>query len=259
MFKLVDLLSILCFNHIKYFDEDTTTTKHIAHTPFQIDKNSGEEEAQNSLTYRFCNLTFTWLQAIDVKMSSTSDMICENQSKETYLIGLVLGLITLVLWIMLWRKKKRLQLEQIYLSEAIADTKKKASISTAGSSSSLQRKPSSKSLVAASLNRSNQKNAASINDDEDGHMSDSAISFITNLARPKGPRFRKRDKLYFYGKKMLRSVRFFKPFYYQESILILIIKPIILSLKILIFNLIEKRKLGHFDIFICLFFKGSSI
>ncbi len=44
-------------------------------------------------------------------------------------------------------------------------------------------------------------------DEDDGHMSDSAISFFKTLGREQGPRFRKRDKLAFYGKKMLRTVK----------------------------------------------------
>ncbi len=44
------------------------------------------------------------------------------------------------------------------------------------------------------------------NNGEEGHMSDSALSFFANIGKEKGPRFRKRDKLAFYGKKMLRTV-----------------------------------------------------
>lgn len=45
--------------------------------------------------------------------------------------------------------------------------------------------------------------------EDDGHMSDSALSFFNTLGKgqEKGPRFRKRDKLAFYGKKMLRTVK----------------------------------------------------
>ncbi len=44
------------------------------------------------------------------------------------------------------------------------------------------------------------------NNEDEGHMSDSALSFFANIGKEKGPRFRKRDKLAFYGKKMLRTV-----------------------------------------------------
>ena len=43
-------------------------------------------------------------------------------------------------------------------------------------------------------------------EDDDGHLSDSALSFFSRFAIQSGPRFRKRDKLFFYGKKMLRTV-----------------------------------------------------
>jgi hypothetical protein len=55
-------------------------------------------------------------------------------------------------------------------------------------------------------NSNNNNNGTSNGDD--GYLSDSALSFFNKLgnSNKNGPRFRKRDKLFFYGKKMLRTV-----------------------------------------------------
>ena len=86
---------------------------------------------------------------------------------------------------------------------------------------------SGKYAVFGNKNNNNNTNSSSNNkkndndnnasNNEDGYLSDSALSFFNSLnlnammnvaagRRDAGPRFRKREKLFFYGKKMIRTV-----------------------------------------------------
>lgn len=117
----------------------------------------------------------------------------EHNIIENYLIGIVLSLITFILWCLL-RRKRRKQDEHKILETDSKNTSANNSINS--SQLGAKQKSSTHSLQAYENNQN----------DDDGHMSDSALSFFSRLGTQSGPRFRKRDKLFFYGKKMLRTV-----------------------------------------------------
>lgn len=119
---------------------------------------------------------------------------------ETYLIAIVLGFITFILGCLVRRKHRNSLIE----SKANASASMKAMLGSSAQKTNNANVGGGKSTAA--LNRKQQQQQKHVNEDE-GHLSDSAISFIPFVRSSSGPRFRKRDKLAFYGKKMLRNFR----------------------------------------------------
>lgn len=234
MLKFVDLLGIICLNLVQYND-DTNNNKHFTTLGTHPHDNNNNNDINWSKTttstmttktttsnsfdyefpgdyilYEFCNITYSLL-GIDFSLMITD---VEQRKKHAgsleapELIGMLLGAITIALWLMLRLKRNRMRRETYFNDMSAAVGSKKSASST------LQRKSSasaaSKSAVRSIASKSPHTPVAvsgDDGDDDEGHLSDSAISFITRWSRPKGgPRFRKRDKLYFYGKKMLRTV-----------------------------------------------------
>ena len=106
-----------------------------------------------------------------------------------YLIGFILSIITTILWCLL-RHKKEQQINTV--TNGAVDTSKE-------SQANLNKQKTNHMTINKNINYNSS-------DNDEGHLSDSALSFFKNLGRNDGPRFRKRDKLFFYGKKMLRTV-----------------------------------------------------
>lgn len=115
----------------------------------------------------------------------------EHNIIENYLIGIVLSLITFILWCLLRRKKRKQEHKE-------TDSKNTSANNSINSS---QLAASGKQSKILKFFESKEQT-----EEDDGHLSDSALSFFSRLGIQSGPRFRKRDKLFFYGKKMLRNV-----------------------------------------------------
>ena len=138
--------------------------------------------------------SFDKIMATNLNFVDFLYQVITSNSNGNYMIG-VLSLITLALWLLLALKRrflsrdrgKRVQLNPANNSEAAnsAATSAKAGIS---------------GQVSSALSNQHQSM------EDDGHLSDSALSFFKKFGTKSGPRFRKRDKLFFYGKKMLRNI-----------------------------------------------------
>ena len=130
-----------------------------------------------------------------------------NSTKENYMICLVLSLIALFLWALLKLKRTTLQNQQIKLEnfKTITLAAEKSANSSTASLVPVANKNVSSTQQQLQMQQYQQQ-IAQHGADSDGHMSDSAISIFTRFGRSGQPRFRKRDKLAFYSRKMLRTV-----------------------------------------------------
>jgi hypothetical protein len=108
---------------------------------------------------------------------------------ENYLICIILSIITLILYCLLRRKTR------IEKSDKLPNNDSKSNVSN-----------NILSKLAKTIQKPSRLIRQNFDEDDDGHLSDSALSFFSRFAIQSGPRFRKRDKLFFYGKKMLRTV-----------------------------------------------------
>jgi CRP-like cAMP-binding protein len=131
----------------------------------------------------------------------------EFNIQETYIIGTVLSIITIILWCMLRRDARNNSKELIILKKKRSQsemTRRRASTSSDPvdtNKEKLNQNEETNNNYQSNLEKFNNEDTPT---NDDGYLSDSALQKFGSYGERL--RFRKRDKLLFFGKKMLRTV-----------------------------------------------------
>lgn len=107
MLKLVDLLSIFCLNHIKYGNDKSGEQAKDETVGMNAEEATADDRAMKRLMGYICNFAQDWLVKPFEDEGSDDEGTCVNRVYETYLIGIVLALITVLLWALLRRERRR--------------------------------------------------------------------------------------------------------------------------------------------------------